>query len=199
MCVMRRGLFESIDTRHRVFISFHHKNDSYYKELFEADFKDLFINESVKDGEYDEDLSDAYIKRLIREEKISKSTVVVVLIGAETYKRKHVDWEIYAGLTEKAGGRSGLIGIILPTYYNNLDNILYPSNCEYNDETIPQRLLDNLKTGFAEIYTWDYIYQQHLVGGEYYIKDCIDNAFSIKDDTNYKTDLSRQQMKKNRS
>ena len=195
---MRRGLFESVDTKHRVFISFHHKNDSYYKEQFEKDFKDLFINESVKDGEYDEDLSDTYIKRLIREEKISKSTVVVVLIGSETYKRKHVDWEIYAGLTEKVGGRSGLIGIILPTYYNNIDNCLYSlSGGEYNEDTIPKRLLDNVKTDFAEIYTWDYIYQQHLVGGEYYIKDCIESAFNRKNDTKYKIDLSRAQMQRN--
>lgn len=101
-------------TKHKVFISFHHANDIQYKKKFIEKFGNYFINKSVDEDEYGDVLSDEYVKRLIREDKISDCSVVVVLIGAETYKRKHVDWEIYAGLSGKAGGYSGLIGVLLP-------------------------------------------------------------------------------------
>lgn len=55
------------DAKHKVFISYHHKNDENYKKDFEKDFGNLFINESVQNGEYDSELSDGYVKRLIRE------------------------------------------------------------------------------------------------------------------------------------
>lgn len=183
-------------TKHKVFISYHHANDEYYKTKFEEKFEDLFINKSVQDGEYDEDLSDDYVKRLIREEKITDCSVVVVLIGTDTYKRKHVDWEIYAGISGKAGGRSGLIGILLPSYYDSNENKGLKDN-EYNADTIPPRLNDNVKTGYAKIYKWGSAIRKNN-NGEYYIKGWIDEAFDRKNDDNIKTDNSREQFKRNR-
>lgn len=198
MSIELRNLFgtnESEYTRHRVFISYHHENDEKYKEAFEKDFGDLFINESVQDGEYDSELSDGYVKRLIREDKISLSTVVVVLIGSETYKRKHVDWEIYAGLTEKAGGHSGLIGIILPSYYDNPVNKKLKVG-KYYDSTIPARLNDNIKTKYAKIYKWEDASRTNN-SGEYYIKDWINAAFDRKNNESDKIENSRLQMEEN--
>ncbi len=94
------------DTKHKVFISFYHFDDEKYKDALERDFGHLMICKSVGEGEIDEDNSDDYIKRLIREEHITDASVVVVLIGPNTRKRKHVDWELYAGLTAKAGGHT---------------------------------------------------------------------------------------------
>ena len=51
-------------------------------------------------------------KELIRENYISDTSVVVVLVGKNTYCRKHVDWEISAGLLNNAG----LIGLALPSH-----------------------------------------------------------------------------------
>ena len=165
-------------TRHNVFISYHHANDQLYKEKFVRDFQSYFIDKSVHLGEYAEDLSTQYIKRLIREEKITHSSIIVVLIGSETYKRKHVDWEIAAGLTCKAGGCSGLVGILLPTYYDNPQNYFLTKG-HYLYETIPPRLADNIKTKYADIYTWDYLYQQDYCGN-YLIGSILDNAFNQK-------------------
>lgn len=198
MSVELRNLFgvnESEDTRHRVFISYHHKKDEYFKEVFETKFKDLFINESVQDGEYDSELSDRYVKRLIQENNISLSTVVVVLIGAETYKRKHVDWEISAGLTEKVGGRSGLIGILLPTYYDANENLNLDKR-KYRHNTIPLRLDDNLNTKYAKIYKWEDASRINS-NGEYNIKDWIDEAFARKNYESDKIKNSRPQMEEN--
>ena len=98
--------------KHKLFISYYHSDDEYYRDKFEELFGDLFINKSVQIGDIDDDLSDEYIKRLIRENYISDTSVVVVLVGKNTYCRKHVDWEISAGLLNNAG----LIGLALPSH-----------------------------------------------------------------------------------
>lgn len=184
-------------TRHKVFISYHHANDQFYKEKFVKDFQPYFIDKSVHLGEYDEDLSTSYIKRLIREEKITDSSIIVVLIGSETYKRKHVDWEISAGLTYKAGGTSGLVGILLPTYYENPQNYsLIRGNYLY--DTIPPRLADNVKTKYANIYTWDYLYQRDYYGN-YPICSILDNAFNQKYYNSDNITNSRVQFSYNRA
>ncbi len=182
--------------KHKVFISYHHKNDEYYKNKFEEYFDNYFINKSVFCGEYDDDLSDNYIKRLIREDKISDSSILVVLIGAETYKRKHIDWEIYAALCKKAGGYSGLIGILLPSYYNSKEN-LYLQNNGYNSATIPPRLNDNLLSKYSFVYKWESIKNINK-NGNYAIIEWIEQAFARKNNESDKIDNSREQFKYNR-
>lgn len=104
------------NARHKLFISYYHKNDEKYRDLFETLFGSMFINKSVKIGDIDTDISDDYIKRLIQENYITDSSVLVVLVGPNTYLRKHVDWEISAALSKKVGGYSGLLGLRLPTH-----------------------------------------------------------------------------------
>lgn len=102
--------------RHKVFISFYHHDDQVYKNYIDRYLSSNIINKSVMEGEYCTDNSDEYIKRLIREDKISDSSVVVVLVGPNTKNRKHVDWEIYAGLRPSINGNSGLIGFSYRLY-----------------------------------------------------------------------------------
>lgn len=135
--------------KHKVFISFYHQDDQKYKDYIDLYLSRNIINKSVKTGEYDPDDSDTYIKRLIREEKISDSSVVVVLVGPNTRRRKHVDWEIYAGLRASVNGSSGLIGIMLPELRKTNDDRYY-----YSD--IPGRLADNIESGYADCYSWEY-------------------------------------------
>lgn len=135
--------------KHKVFISFYHNDDQYYKDYIDKYLSNNIINKSVKDGEYDSENSDQYIKRLIREDKISDSSVVVVLVGPNTKGRKHVDWEIYAGLSPSINGNAGLIGIILPELKPDTDGKYY-----YDD--LPARLSDNWKSDYADMYEWNY-------------------------------------------
>lgn len=75
--------------KHKVFVSYYHKDDQKYKNYIDNNFKDIMINKSVMDNDIDSDNSDEYIKRLIRENYISDSSVVVVLVGRNTKTRKH--------------------------------------------------------------------------------------------------------------
>ena len=134
-------------SKHKVFISYYHKDDEYYRNRFEQLFGHLVILKSVKLGEIDEDLSTNYIKRLIQENHLDDTSVLIVLVGPNTHCRKHVDWEISAALNKKVGGYSGVFGLCLPTHdaYKK-DN--------YNQDTVPPRLVDNLKTGYSSLYDW---------------------------------------------
>lgn len=173
-------MFIQHNPRHKVFISYYHADDQYYKDYIDKYLSNNIINKSVVAGEYDSDNSDEYIKRLIREEKISDSSVIVVLVGANTKKRKHVDWEIYAGLRNSINGCSALVGIVLPsiTYYG----VWFPQD-------LPQRLNDNVSSGYASIYTWDQAIRD--------FDSIVDKAFREKSSKKYLVKNSRLQMKNN--
>ncbi len=142
--------------RHKVFVSYHHANDQVYREKFErlfADVHDLIVSKSVQIGDIDPNLPAERIRQIIRDEYLRDTTVTVVLIGSETWKRKHVDWEIAASIRDtKHNPRSGLLGIFLPTYplKYNPDKQTW----EFDKCTIPPRLYDNWKCGYAKLYKW---------------------------------------------
>lgn len=140
------------NTRHKVFVSYHHANDQAYRDLFEelfAEQHDIMVSKSVQDGDIDENLPAETIRQKIRDEYLRDSTVTVVLIGTETWKRKHVDWEIGTSLREtEYSSRSGLLGILLPTYPGYKER-------KYDRHTIPPRLFDNLENKFATLHLWN--------------------------------------------
>ena len=139
--------------RHKVFVSYHHDNDQGYRNLFEnlfSDFYDIMVSQSVQIGDIDPNLNVDAVRQQIRDEYLRDSTVTVVLVGAETWKRKHVDWEISASLRDtEFNPRSGLLGILLPTYPRPDGD---PT--KYSRYTIPPRLHDNIECCFAKIYNW---------------------------------------------
>lgn len=138
--------------RHKVFVSYHHANDQIYRDKFERLFArtyDIMVSKSVQIGDIDTNLKTETIRQKIRDEYLVDSTVTVVLIGSETWKRKHVDWELSSSIRDtKNSSRSGLLGIILPTYPR-------ADRTKYNPHTIPPRLHDNIECGFASIYNWN--------------------------------------------
>lgn len=132
--------------KHKVFISYYHKDDQNYRNRFKELFEHLFINKSVELGDIDTDVSTEYIKYLIQQDYITDTSVLVVLVGPKTYCRKHVDWEISAALNKKVGGYSGLLGLLLPAYPTYEEN-------KYNPDTIPPRLNDITTLLFRLYYT----------------------------------------------
>jgi hypothetical protein len=133
---------------HHVFISFHHANDLYYRNKLKSIACDDLIDGSVNDDEINPSSSSDTIHRKIREDYLRDTTVTVVLVGRETWQRKHVDWEIYSSLRRSSNkSRSGLLGILLPS---RLDY----RRTDYDKSTIPPRLHDNVECGYAEIVKW---------------------------------------------
>ena len=137
--------------RHNVFVSYHHANDETHKLEFERLFGgvfDILVTRSVQDGDIDLNIKTETIRRKIRDEYLRNSTVTVVLIGRETWKRKHVDWEIGSSLRHtEFNSRSGLLGILLPTFQKGWDG-------KYDPHMIPPRLWDNIQNDYATMHDW---------------------------------------------
>ena len=172
------------EVRHKVFISYYHKDDEKWREKFEELFGETFINKSVKKGDINTDVSTDYIKRLIQMDYLSDSSVLVVLVGPNTWGRKHVDWEISAALMNKVGGYSGLVGILLPTHPDYKEKT-------YKAENIPPRLAENQKSNYAKIYDWTESISL--------MKDRIQDAFDARINRNDKIVNSSEQFQRNRS
>lgn len=177
-----------MNDRHRVFVSYYHVEDQNYRERFEilfADIHDIMVSESVEIGDIDPTLSTERVRQIIRDQYLRDSTVTVVLVGAHTWQRKFVDWEIGSSIRDtRNSSRSGLLGILLPTYPRPPNN---PNN--YYIHTIPPRLHDNIQCGFATIHNWS--------NNPTEVQGWIHDAF--KQRTEILPDNSRDSFKNNRS
>ena len=95
-------------SRHKVFISYYHKDDQQYKDYLinmqelntqtwqrQSIFEDYSVHENEID---DTGLTSEQIRCIIRDEYIKDATVLILLCGQNTKSRKHVDWEIHAAM-----------------------------------------------------------------------------------------------------
>ena len=180
--------------KHKVFISFHNKNEA-RKIDFENWFGEHFISKSVENGDIDPDNEDEYIKKLIQEDYISDSSVLIALYGANTHKRKHVDWEISAALSAKVGGHSGLVVLLLPDFPVSAFNELNQYDASRLYPYLHPRTADHIESGYTDVYFWPGMYP-HLqeVQVPYLLQKAFDRRISHK----HLIDNSRPQYKDNR-
>jgi len=172
-------------TRRKVFVSYYHRDDQWYRNSLEARFGHLFISKSVQPGDIDTDVSTDYIKRLIQLNYISDSSVLIVLVGPKTKCRKHVDWELSAALSAKVGGTSGVAAILLP------EVPLLP-NGNFSYDSVPARFSDNNQTGYAQLYTW-----QWATASDANMRTVIETAFDSRITKRHLIDNCRIQMVRN--
>lgn len=132
----------------KTFVSYYHNDDEDKRTDFDKLFDDLITSKSVKDGDIDSDNSDGYIKKLIQQGYLNDTTVLVVLVGAKTKCRKHVDWEISGALDHKVGDKySGVLGLLLPTHPDF-------GSANYQPNQLPKRLAANVESGYAILRDW---------------------------------------------
>lgn len=159
---------------HKVFLSFHHENDQTYKEALLSWNRQapIFIDASVDTGDIPDDWDDQTIRQEIRDEYLRDSSVTILLVGTDTAKRKHIDWEIYSSMFDgKVNKKSGVLVINLPstscTFYDTAHNgekvTVYPENktswitvnerAEYlrRYPYMPDRIIDNLLAVKAKV------------------------------------------------
>lgn len=201
--------------RHRVFVSYHHANDQGYKESLVnwGVANNIFIDLSVDTGDISDALTDEAIREKIRDEYLRDSSITVVLVGTETKRRKHVDWEIYSSMYDGARNKkSGILVVNLPTinctYFNaahgeDEKNLLYPSQSNWVSITerteyerrypeMPDRIIDNLlRSGVRiSVVNWDV-----ATATPDRFRFLLDVTFRDRTSCNY--DLSRQMRRSN--
>lgn len=108
-------------TRHKTFISYHHADEaevSAFINHFDHDH-DVLISRGIgasMAGDVINSTNVDYIKQRIRNLYLRDSSVTLVLVGAETWGRRYVDWEIAASLRNTPTSlRNGLLAITLPS------------------------------------------------------------------------------------
>ncbi len=158
---------------HKVFVSYHHQNDQLYKERLIQIGRNFgaFIDKSVDTGDISEEMSDQAIREKIRDEYLQDSTVTILLVGLETKKRKHIDWEIYSSMFDGTRNKkSGILVINLPStgcgYFraahgDEEKRTMYPGTSwehigsraefEFLYPYLPDRIIDNLLAPKANI------------------------------------------------
>ena len=143
--------------RHKVFVSYHHDQDQWYKDHLLQFMKNDVVDRSVGDGDIDsDDLKVETTRQYIRDDFIADATVTIVLIGRCTWRRKYVDWKIGSSLrdTDK-NPRCGLLGILLPTHPD------YAARSgQVNPRLVPPRFADSwgAPTNYARLYRWPKIW-----------------------------------------
>lgn len=135
--------------RRKVFVSYHHGGDQAYYDEFSRLFHDQY--ETIRDNSLErliQSENTEYVMQQIREKYISDTSCTIILIGSKSHERKYLDWEIKATLDK----RHGLIGIVLPVHsINSAGQIV-----------VPDRFLDNHKSGFAIWEHWNGLTAQRL-------------------------------------
>lgn len=199
---------------HKIFLSYHHSNDQYYKErLLELNVAyPIFIDASVDTGHISDELKDTAIREKIRDEYLRDSSVTIILVGLKTQRRKHIDWEIYSSMYNgQVNKKSGILIINLPSINCNFYTAshdgekerIYPDNFswvtidtreEYTNRYpyMPERIIDNLLESNVKIsvVNWDRI-ESDFAALEY----LIDAAYADRIHCEY--DLSRPMRRAN--
>ena len=157
--------------RHRTFVSYHHENDQEYKDRLVEEMAADIVDRSVEDGDIDDGLDTEAIWATIRDEHLSDATVLLVLIGPDTWSRKFVDWEIGSALNKsRNNARCGVLGIVLPDHPDYGERQLDPN-------LLPQRLAANIggEDPYVRVYHWP------DDGSLSVIRDCVHAAFIRRD------------------
>lgn len=190
--------------RHKVFISYYHKDDQQYKnhlinmKEFNSktwQYQSIFDDYSVHENEIDDTgLNSEQIRCIIRDEYIKDATVLILLCGQNTRKRKHIDWEIHAAMYDsERNPQMGILVVNLPSISQSMiansdreetimgENINWtPLNKDVNSlkdmyAYLPERIIDNLAKDDVRIsiVNWDVV-----ANDTNKFKELIDNAYN---------------------
>jgi hypothetical protein len=133
------NLYASLLQTPRIFVSYHHGGDQYWYNRFSTVFHDAYdlITDRSLEEPFDS-TNTSYLRQAVRERHITGTSATVVLCGVESWKRKWIDWETQMTLNKN----HGLLGVVLPTH---------PFG---SPALVPDRLHDNILTGYAHWIHW---------------------------------------------
>lgn len=88
-----------------------------------------------------------YARELWDKGYLNAETVTIVLIGPKTFASSKVDWEVAASLQSDGRRPAGVLAVRLPSHEDYRKSAVNPRR-------IPQRVADNLRSGYLRIYDW---------------------------------------------
>lgn len=202
---------------HKVFISYHHANDQWYKEelIRWGEQHGVFIDDSVHSGDIPDEWDDEKIRVEIRDNYLRTTTVTILLVGTQTWARKHVDWELYSSMRDsEKNPKSGIVVVMLPSTgcthvyaghagektevfthipANGWGPVSTKEQCDKDYPYLPERIIDQILSPDAKvsIINWSDFYPYNPEK----LETLIDNAYNHRAFCKY--DLSRPMRRRN--
>ncbi|MFK8021772.1 MAG: TIR domain-containing protein [Pseudomonadales bacterium] len=139
----------------RLMFSCNSDDDQHYVHTFQQRYAEDYHCTMVKAFETCHVSGLDYVGWLESEANVGAGTTVVVLIGPETSTYANVDWDVAAALSVDEKKASGLVGVMLPEYFDSAPTIR-------NLRGLPPRLATNVESGYAALYTWSYVMHSFL-------------------------------------
>ena len=121
--------------------------DEYWRVRFDDVFAHEFAYRFVRPDAVPDEGGEFYGRELHDKGYLTPETVALVLIGPKTYSSKKVDWEVAAALDNGGTRPAGLIAVRLPSHEDY-------QKTSVNPRRIPQRIADNLRSGYIKIFDW---------------------------------------------
>ncbi|MFZ2445994.1 MAG: TIR domain-containing protein [Syntrophobacteraceae bacterium] len=140
--------------KRKIFVSYHRESDQAFWDEFSRVFSDVYEivrDDSPQRGSPSEGPEKAVLR--IRRDLVNGTCCTVVLCGPETPSDARVDWEIKATLDEG----HGLIGVNLPSSRPNPRGFIL----------VPERLHENIASGYAMWFEWTRLIATPLAMGAY--------------------------------
>jgi hypothetical protein len=161
------------------FVSFHHKKDQEHLSAF----RHLISGMRISDHSLKKNIAHFKEDTIYRKVRgtMKNCSITIVLVGERTGYRKWVDWEIWASLRTyyhpsdplQSFKPCGLLAIFLPTATH----------------AIPERLQDNINSGYAICLRWDQL--------ETHLEAAIEQAYENRTKHYIRIDNSRKRQKRN--
>lgn len=152
--------------RHKCFVSYHGA-DIDGVTTFVEQFNDIFLPRviGVSDSDHFKDpvtsQDEEYIKSQIASKYLSDSTVTILYVGACTWSRKFVDWELSSSLrNDSVNKRNGLLAI---------------TPADRSENRLPERFVDNWKNNEA------YARYQFYPRSADLLREWIEDAFNARE------------------
>ncbi len=160
----------------KIFISYHLADTKHVrkiKKILDENSIDYYSVPENKDftGVHNEEISKFILS------KMRSCHIILCVVGTETYKRPHVDYELHQALKGGVGRRLGIITLMLETRGDSIYNIDY--------ETFPNRLQDNL----------NYIVLTQNASFSQKLEDVINEANAKRNDNRIQVNNNRKCMK----
>lgn len=175
---MTKEIYLNFSIMKNCFVSYHHDNDQDYLQILRSNKGDGFFDYSLKEdiSEFTEDTIYKHIRA-----KMYRCSVTIVLIGSRTGHRKWIDWELWASLrpythpwdSSKNFIPNGLLGIYLPV----------------SSHSVPDRLQDNIDSGYAITLDWRNVNSK--------LESAVEQAYNNRSNLRHRIINSREQMTRN--
>jgi hypothetical protein len=137
----------NVKNNKKIFISYVRNDSKKYINEIKKKLTDMQFDPITEMVDLTKKYDDQGIRTIIRDKYMKDCDYVLVLLSKNSWKRKHIDWEISAALRDsKFNPRKAVVTVFMPSYGEIFIR---------NTSKTPQRLIGNIKKGYIQTITYN--------------------------------------------